>query len=72
MKVIGKIADRILSTVVPEITAGAAACFCQPGEFAGYRSCGCSGNINRARPCSYNCACAITCGACQNIGPCPV
>lgn len=72
MKVIGRIADRILSSVVPEITAGAAACFCQPGESAGQRSCGCRGNNRWAQLCVYNCACAITCGACRDVGPCPV
>jgi len=60
MRAISKIADRLVSVVVPKITAGACCpkdttlqfCYCHFGYQAYYRYC------------SYNCACQLVCGSC--------
>jgi hypothetical protein len=61
MQVINRMADRLLSAVVPKITAGACCpkdttlqfCYCVALLYAQYRYC------------SYNCSCQVVCGGCN-------
>lgn len=64
MKVIGKLADRLLSAVVPEISAGA--CCTESGQVY-YVNCNeCDGNgIGLEKKCVVNCYCQGVCGACN-------
>jgi hypothetical protein len=61
MKVLGKVADRLLSTVVPEIKASA----CCKGYGTSYTNvCRCSGGRIYTQKCTYNCNCKAVCGPC--------
>jgi len=63
MQIINRMADRLLSAVVPSITAGA----CCPQDTT-LQFCYCVGNLGRAaayRYCSYNCSCQLICGGCN-------
>ena len=64
MKVFGKLADRFLSAVVPEISAGA--CCTDLGRVY-YVNCNqCDGNgIGLEKKCVVNCDCQGVCGACN-------
>lgn len=56
MRVVSKIADRLLGAVVPRIKAGA----CCPQDPT-YHSCGYVGMV---RVCVFNCACQLLCSNC--------
>ena len=62
MRAISKIADRLLSAVVPKITAGACCPKDTTRQFCYYHPAG--SGIPWYRYCSYNCACQLVCGAC--------
>jgi hypothetical protein len=63
MKAINAMADRLLSAVVPRITAGA----CCPPDTT-FQLCYCYyPGYGLYRYCSYNCACQITCGGCNTV-----
>jgi hypothetical protein len=62
MRMITKLADRMLSTVVPEITAGA----CCPDTYV-YVQCGCSSKtkLTYQKLCHPNCTCTeLLCSGC--------
>jgi hypothetical protein len=67
MRMITKIADRMLNAVVPEITAGA----CCP-ENKHYVSCGCRGPVGDSflyrKLCVTSCDCVTSCTACLYSG----
>lgn len=61
MQVINRMADCLLSAVVPRITAGA----CCPKDTT-LKFCYCVGYQSAAyRYCSYNCSCQVICGGCN-------
>jgi hypothetical protein len=61
MRIINRMADRLLAAVVPEIKAGAC---CPPDTTLHF--CYCRGfQVAVGRYCSYNCACQLSCGACN-------
>lgn len=70
MHFISPIADRMLSVVVPRVTAGAC-CPPDPHQVA----CG-PCYVNRLtrhqtqRTCSYTCACKVVCGGCSTYATC--
>lgn len=67
MALIDKMADRMLSLVVPKVKAGACACnytFTQKC-YGGY----CTDCHIYQQNCIADCACHVTCGACYKIGP---
>jgi hypothetical protein len=60
MRMITKLADRMLSAVVPEITAGA----CCPDTYV-YVSCACKKNVQYQKLCHPNCTCTeLLCSGC--------
>jgi hypothetical protein len=65
MRFVTSLADRVISAVVPGITAGAC---CPPDNYR--EECYCRGSVVWAKNCSTNCACKAVCGACYrtNIG----
>lgn len=69
MRLIAPIADRLLSIVVPRITAGA----CCPADTHKVACNGCARNsqhiwLQQFKSCSYTCACKLICGACTEYG----
>lgn len=60
MHIINRMADRLLSAVLPEITAGA----CCPKDTQ-ISFCYCRHGHPWYRYCSYNCACQVICGGCD-------
>ncbi len=66
MRMITRMADRLLSTVVPEITAGA--CCPQHGQQV-INPCYCSGGHVYEQTCYVDCGChRSNCTACREIG----
>jgi hypothetical protein len=69
VRLINRMADRLLTAVVPEISAGAGCCS-RSGESFG-RLCECTGSRVVEQTCTYGCHCAVTCGPCRLTGiPC--
>jgi hypothetical protein len=64
MKFFGKAADKVLSYVVPGLTAGAC---CVGSGTSSTVSCNeCAGNgIGLAKKCTVTCFCQLSCGACN-------
>lgn len=67
MRLIAPIADRLLSAVVPRVTAGA----CCPPDTQQVACDGCGRTSQHLwmrawKTCSYNCACKLMCGPCVN------
>lgn len=68
-RLINRIADRLLTAVVPEISAGAKACCSKYGTSIGVE-CSCNGRVVE-KTCTYNCTCGLVCGPCRLTGiPC--
>ncbi len=65
MRVLARIADRMLSVVVPQASAGA----CCPPDGQEI-ICYCSGCHTYLKYCHYNCACQYECGACNKANVC--
>jgi hypothetical protein len=65
MRMINKLADRLLSAVVPEITAGAC---CSLNGTKYTQECYCKGERVWFQHCQIGCTCKATCGACYNTG----
>jgi hypothetical protein len=61
MRIINGWADRLLSVVVPKITAGAC---CPPDTTIQFCYCVSHEGYAYGRYCSYNCACQISCSTC--------
>jgi hypothetical protein len=61
MRLIAPLADRMLSRVVPRVTA--AGC-CSPDNHLVY--CFCSGGRKYEKACHYECDCSYVCGGCVN------
>ena len=72
MRFITPIADRLVSAVVPRVTAGAC---CPPDPYT-VTCTACARNYahvwqKTVKTCSYNCACQVFCGGCNAIGCSP-
>jgi hypothetical protein len=68
VRLINRMADRVLAAVVPEISAGA--CCSMSGESYG-KLCECTGSRVVEQTCTYGCHCKVTCGPCRLTGiPC--
>jgi hypothetical protein len=64
MYAIRRVADRLLSAVVPEIEASA--CCANYGK--SYTNvCGCTDGKIYSQTCTYNCSCKAVCGPCEPI-----
>jgi hypothetical protein len=61
MRLVTTVADRLLSVVVPRVTAGAC---CPPDPWV--QECYCSNHTIYVKTCSYTCACIAHCGGCRN------
>lgn len=62
MRMINKIADRLLSSVAPKITAAGICC---PDFGNSYeQDCGCSNGFQKQMFCVVRCNCSIQCNAC--------
>ncbi len=70
MRLINRMADRVLAAVVPEISAGAC---CSKNGTKKVEECSCPPNGRLSeKTCTYNCSCALVCGPCRLTGiPCP-
>lgn len=57
MKVLNRVADRLLGLALPQVTAKAAPCACSPGTSSWGSHCYCSGirEYRRWNTCSSNC-----------------
>lgn len=65
MRIIGLLADKLLSGVVPKISAGAC-CTLAGKHFT--ESCGCLRNgVGLQKSCVVTCDCGSSCGACKAI-----
>jgi hypothetical protein len=64
---INRMADRLLTAVVPEISAGASKCCSKNGQSFG-RECSCNDGRLIEQTCTYGCHCAVTCGPCRVTG----
>jgi len=63
MQVINRMADRLLSAVIPRIMAGA----CCPKDTT-IQFCRCIGyQLAEYRYCSYTCSCQVICGGCNVV-----
>lgn len=70
MRILTEMVDRMLSAVVPEITAGAC-CSMNGQHYKSFCSCPC-GKYQRQKNCIIDCACHGICGACYNTSTnCP-
>lgn len=61
MRLMNLVADRLLSAVVPRITAGAC---CAGDPF--WKTCFCEDGVWFHKSCHYNCSCGVVCGDCTD------
>jgi hypothetical protein len=65
MRMVGRLADKLLNAVVPQISAGA--CCTHYGEIS-YKDCSCvRKGVGKRRTCVVSCFCMLTCSACQEF-----
>lgn len=65
MRMVNKLADRMLNALVPNITAEAGV-QCQPSSW--YQDCGCtSTGFRKVKLCNQSDRCVITCGPCNIV-----
>lgn len=65
MRLINRMADRLLTAVVPAISAGAC---CSKYKQSFGRECSCNDGRLIEQTCTYGCHCAVTCGPCRVTG----